>query len=101
MTTPSALAAGTGLVTGVGPDFGAVTGSGLYPIIGALLTIALVTAVAMLVACAAIWAVASAVGSWQVTSKARTGVLLAAAGAVLSGGALTWINWLIDLGSTF
>ncbi|WP_454859680.1 DUF6112 family protein [Promicromonospora soli] len=101
MTTPTAFAARTGLVTGVGPDFGAVTGSGLYPIIGALLTIALITAVAMLVVCAAIWAVASAVGSWQVTSKARIGVLLAALGAVLSGGALTWINWLIDLGNTF
>ena len=103
MTTSTALvaSAGTGLFSGVGPDFGAVTGSGLYPIIGALLTIALVTAVGMLGVCAAIWAVASAVGSWQVTSKARTGVLLAALGAVLSGGALSWINWLIDLGSTF
>ncbi|GAA4706607.1 hypothetical protein APR04_001724 [Promicromonospora umidemergens] len=100
MTPSTAFATGTGLATGVGPDFGAVTGSGLYPIIGALLTITLVTAVAMLVVCAAIWAVASAVGSWQVTSKSRTGVLLAAAGSVLSGGALTWINWLIDLGNT-
>jgi hypothetical protein len=101
MTTPSVFVAGASLVTGVGPDFEAVTGSGLYPVIGALLTITLIMAVAMLVACAATWAVASAVGSWQVTSKARIGVLLAALGAVLSGGALTWINWLIDLGSTF
>ena len=100
MTPSTGFVARGGLFTGVGPDFGAVTGSGLYPVIGALLTITLVTAVAMLVVCAAIWAVAAAVGSWQVTTKARTGVLLAAVGAVLSGGALTWVNWLIDLGNT-
>lgn len=90
----------TGLFTGVGPDFGAVTGSGLYPIIGATLTIALVIAVAMLVVCAFVWAIASATGSWQATAKARTGVLLAIPGAVLTGGALAWTNWLLDLGST-
>lgn len=100
MTTLTAFAAGTGLLAGVGPDFGAVTGSGLYPIIGAVLTITVVTAVAMLVVCAFVWAVASAVGSWQVTSKARTGVLVAVVGAVLAGGCLAWVNWLIDLGNT-
>jgi hypothetical protein len=100
MTPSTGFGARVGLFTGVGPDFGAVTGSGLYPVIGALLTITLVTAVAMLVVCAAIWAVASAVGSWQVTSKARAGVLVAVVGAVLAGGCLAWLNWLIDLGNT-
>ena len=100
MTLSTGFVARVGLFTGVGPDFGAVTGSGLYPVIGALLTITLVTAVALLVVCAAIWAVASAIGSWQVTSKARGGVLVAIVGAVLAGGCLTWLNWLIDLGNT-
>ncbi|MFJ3408217.1 DUF6112 family protein [Promicromonospora sp. NPDC090134] len=89
------------LVSGVGPDFGAVTGSRLYPIIGAVLTIALVLAVAMFVVCAFVWPIASASGNWQATSKARTGVLISFAGAILTGGALAWMNWLIDLGRTF
>jgi hypothetical protein len=97
---PLAVVAARGLVAGVGPDFGAVTGSGLYQIIGALLTIVLVVAVAMLVVCAFVWAIASATGSWQATSRARTGVLLSVAGAALAGGALAWTNWLIDLGTT-
>ncbi|MFC8797000.1 DUF6112 family protein [Promicromonospora sp. NPDC057138] len=99
-TTTSPVAAGANLFAGVGPDFGAVTGSGLYPVIGAFLTITLVIAIAMLAVCAFVWAIASAVGSWQVTAKARTGVLLAVVGAVLTGGALAWTNWLIDLGNT-
>lgn len=89
------------LVAGVGPDFGAVTGSRLYPIIGAVLTIALVLAVAMFVVCAFIWPIASASGNWQATSKARTGVLISVTGAMLTGGALASTNWLIDLGHTF
>ncbi len=98
---PTFLVVATSLVAGVGPDFGAVTGSRLYPIIGAVLTIALVLAVAMFVVCAFIWAIASSSGNWQATSKARTGVLISVAGAVLAGGALAWTNWLIDLGHTF
>lgn len=49
---PILLMIATGPVAGVGPDFGAVTGSRLYPIIGAVVTIALVLAVAMFVICA-------------------------------------------------
>ena len=96
--SPVSSVVAAALVAGVGPDFGAVTGSHLYPIIGSLLTIALVIAVAMLAICAFAWAIASASGNWQVTSKARTGVLVCIAGAVVVGGALTWTNWLIDLG---
>lgn len=98
--SPASLVLAAGLVAGVGPDFSAVTGTRLYPIIGALLTIALVTAVAMLAVCAFAWAIASASGNWQATSKARTGVLISVAGSVLTGGALVWTNWLIDLGHT-
>jgi hypothetical protein len=102
MTTyaTTSLVVALGLFTGVGPDFGAVTGSRLYPILGAVLTIALVIAVAMLAVCAFAWAIASASGNWQLTSKARTGVLISVTGAVLTGSALAWTNWLIDLGHT-
>lgn len=100
MTTSTPAIAAAVLFTGVGPDFGAVNGSGLYPIVGAFLTITLVIAIAMLAICAFVWAVATAVGSWQVTSKARIGVLAAVVGAVLAGGCLAWLNWLIDLGNS-
>lgn len=85
----------------VGPDFGAVGGSSqLRAIVGALLTYGLITAVLMVVICAAIWAIGSAQGSWQAASKAKTGLFVALGGTVLTGGALAWANWLLDIGSS-
>ena len=85
----------------VGPDFGAVGGSGqLRQIVGALMTFALITSVLMLVVCAATWAVASANGSWQAASKAKTGLFVALGGALLTGSALAWANWLLDVGAS-
>ncbi len=84
----------------VRPDFGAVASTGqLDHLIGALLTIALITAVGMLVVCAVTWAVATGCGSWQAATRARTGVLVALAGATLTGGALAWTNWLLHTGA--
>ncbi len=83
-----------------GPDFGAVGGSSeLRRMVGALLTYGLLVAVLMLIVCAAGWAIGSANGSWQTASKAKTGVLVALFGAVLTGGALAWANWLLDVGA--
>lgn len=87
------------VAAGVAPDFRAVAGSGLSDTVGALLTYGLLTAVLMLVVCAATWTLAAAAGDWQATSRARTGVLVALGGSVLTGGALAWTNWLIDLGT--
>lgn len=85
----------------VGPDFGAVGGSSqLRAIVGALLTYGLITAVLMVVVCAATWAIGSAQGSWQTSSKAKTGLFVALGGAALTGGALAWANWLLDVGAT-
>ena len=90
-----------GILPLVGPDFGAVGGSDqLRHIVGALLTFGLVTAVLMLVVCAASWAVASANGSWQSAARAKSGLFVAVGGAVLTGGALAWANWLLDVGAT-
>lgn len=84
----------------VGPNFGAVGGSGdLRAIVGALLTYGLVVAVLMLVVSATTWALASSSGSWHVARKAKTGVLVALAGATLTGSALVWANWLLDVGA--
>lgn len=83
------------------PDFGAVGASSqLRAIVGALLTYGLMTAVLMVVICAATWTIGSAQGSWQTASKAKTGLFVALGGAVLTGGALAWANWLLDVGAT-
>lgn len=97
----SRFAAHLALRPAVGPDFGAVGGSGqLRQIVGALLTFGLLTAVFMVVVCVATWAIASANGAWQTAGKAKTGLFVALGGAVFTGGALAWANWLLDLGAT-
>ena len=84
----------------VGPNFGAVTAAGqLEHVIGALLTLALITAVGVLIVCAVTWAIATGTGSWQTATRARTGILVALAGAALAGGALAWTNWLLHTGA--
>ena len=89
------------LVPMVGPDFGAVGGSSqLRSIVGALLTYGLIVSVLMAIICAATWAIGSSNGSWQTASKGKTGLFVALGGAVLSGGALAWANWLLDVGAT-
>ena len=86
--------------TTVGPDFGAVGGSGdLRAIVGALLTYGLLIAVLMLIVCSATWALTSHSGSWHTAQKAKTGVFVAIGGAVLTGAALTWANWLLGIGA--
>lgn len=100
--TPHHLAVtATLLLGGVGPDFGAVEGSGqLRRIVGALLTYGLLTAVLMLVVCGATWAIATAHGSWHTATRAKAGLLVALGGAAATGAALVWANWLLDLGAT-
>lgn len=94
MSSPSSRPAG------VGPDFGAIGGSAdLGAIVGALLTYGLVIAVLILVVAAATWAIAASAGSWQTAQKAKLGCLVALGGATLTGAALTWANWLLDLGA--
>lgn len=86
--------------TAVGPNFGAVGGSGdLRAIVGALLTYGLIVAVLMLIVSAATWAIASNSGSWHTAQKAKLGCFVAIGGATLTGAALTWANWLLDLGA--
>jgi hypothetical protein len=85
--------------TDVGPDFGAVGGAGdLRTIVGALLTYGLIVAVLMLVVSATTWALASSSGSWHTAQKAKLGCFVAIGGATLTGVALTWANWLLDIG---
>jgi hypothetical protein len=89
------------IASSVGPDFGAIAeSSGLRRMVGALLSYGLLVAVLMLIVSAAGWAISSANGSWQSASKAKTGLVVALFGAVLTGGALAWANWLLDVGAS-
>lgn len=83
------------------PDFDGIGGIGdLRAVIGALLTFVLITAVLMLIVCAIVWTLATANGHHAAASKARTGAWTAVGAAVLAGGGVAWMNWLIDLGQT-
>ncbi|WP_448071057.1 DUF6112 family protein [Georgenia yuyongxinii] len=94
-------AVGTKLMGAVGPDFGAVAGSGeLARVIGALLTITLVVAVGALVVCAATWALTAATGHWHTATRARTGVWVALGATALAGAALAWTNYLLGVGAS-
>jgi hypothetical protein len=82
------------------PDFGAVGGAAEFEaIVGALLTYGLLCAVLMLVVCSTAWAVASSSGHWQTAQKSKTGIMVALAGATLTGGSLAWANWLLGVGA--
>ena len=81
------------------PDFGSLSGIGdLATAIGAMLTVILVTAVLMIIISAITWALASSTGNPTVAAKARAGVFVALGTAILAGGGVTWVNWLISVG---
>lgn len=81
------------------PDFGSMSGiADLKVVIGAMLTIILVVAVLMIIVSAIIWAISTSTGNPAVASKARAGVFVALGAAILAGGGVTWLNWLIQLG---
>lgn len=84
--------------TVVYPNFGAASGTPLESVIGALLTIVLIVAVLMLIVSAIIWAIASSHGNPGTATKGRIGVLVAVGAAVLAGGGVAWMNWLLHLG---
>jgi len=82
------------------PDFGGVGGSGdLRSIVGALLMIVLICSVAILIVCAVTWAISSAHGNYHTASKAKTGLFVALGAAILAGAAVTWLNFLLGIGS--
>lgn len=84
----------------VGPDFGGVGASGtLADFVGALLTSVLVVAVLLLVVCVIGWAIAAGSGNYQALGRARAGLWVAVGAAVLAGGAVGWMNFLLRTGS--
>lgn len=81
------------------PDFSGLTGiDGLKGVVGALLTITLIASVAALVVSGVVWAFGASSGNYQLASRGRTGVLVALGAAVLAGGGVALLNWLIGVG---
>ncbi|MBU8577604.1 DUF6112 family protein [Brevibacterium luteolum] len=81
------------------PDFEGLGGIGeLEEVIGALLMFVLVIAVLMLIVSGIVWAIASSTGNYHAAGKARTGVLVALGAAILAGGCIAWMNWLLGVG---
>lgn len=81
------------------PDFEGLSGiTELREVVGALLMFVLVVAVLMIIVSVIIWGIASSNGNQASAVKARAGVLVCLGAAILAGGAMTWMNWLIDLG---
>ena len=68
-------------------------------IVGALLTWGLIACVAGLVLSVIIWALAHQQGSYQHASTGKTGVLVAAGGALLIGGANAIVGFFSGLGA--
>ena len=84
--------------------FDSISGVGaagdLRTVIGALLMFVLIIAVLMLIVSAIVWAIATAHGNYATASKGRIGVLVSVGAAVLAGGGVTWMNWLLTVGSS-
>lgn len=81
------------------PDFDGLAGIGdLKQVVGALFMFVLIIAVLMLIVSAICWVIAAAHGNYSATAKGRVGVLVALGAAVLAGGGVAWMNWLIALG---
>jgi len=81
------------------PDFDGLAGIGeLSEAIGAVLMFVLIIAVLMLIVSGIAWAIGTATGNYQAASKGRIGVLVALGAAILAGGAVAWMNWLINVG---
>lgn len=82
------------------PDFGAVGGAAeLRSIAGALLTLVLIVAVLMMIISGITWALASANGHFQIAMRARIGLWVACGAAALAGVGVSWINFLLDVGT--
>jgi hypothetical protein len=69
-------------------------------IVGALLTWGLLACVAGLVISVIIWALAHQNGNYHQAGNGKTGVLVAAGGALLIGGANAIVSFFATLGST-
>ncbi|QTE30054.1 DUF6112 family protein [Pengzhenrongella sicca] len=85
---------------GISPNQAGLPGlAAIKSIVGALLTWGLVACVAGLVISVIIWAVAHQQGNYSHASGGKTGVLVAAGGALLIGGANAIVTFFSGMGA--
>ena len=71
----------------------------LQKIVGSLITVAVIAAVAGVVISAGMWAIGNHSANPQIAGRGKSGVMVAAAAAVLAGGALAIVNFFFNIGS--
>jgi hypothetical protein len=71
----------------------------LEHLVGALLTVGVIAAVAGVALSAATWVVGHHSSNPQIISRGKTGVMAAAVGAVLCGGAMLFVNFFFGIGA--
>lgn len=103
-TPPIPVASSTARVLvgdpGVRPNDDGLPGLGVVQqIVGALLTWGLLVCVAGLVVSVMVWALAHHQGNYSHATSGKTGVIVAAGGALLIGGANAIIAFFSDLGA--
>ncbi|GAB4086384.1 hypothetical protein GCM10028784_30140 [Myceligenerans cantabricum] len=72
----------------------------LEEIVGAIMTIGLILAVLALIVSAIVWAFGSNSSNPHLASRGKSGILIAAAAALLCGAAVALVNFGWDLGQT-
>ena len=91
--------AAVGIMADVTPNTTGLPGiSTLSNIVGALLTIGLIACVAGLVLAAIIWAVGAHSSNPHLSSRGKTGVVVAFVAAVLIGGANVLVDFFVTTG---
>ena len=73
--------------------------SALEKIVGSLITVAVIASVAGLLLGAVVWAVGNHSANPQFASRGKTGVLVGAVAAILSGGAMAIVNFFYNIGT--
>ena len=73
--------------------------SQLQTIVGSLITVAVIAAVAGVLISAVMWAVGNHSANPQIAGRGKSGVMVAAAAAILAGGALAIVNFFFGIGS--
>ena len=70
----------------------------LRTIVGAVMTIGLILSVLALIVSAIVWGFGANSSNPHLASRGKIGVLVSVGAAVLAGGGVAWMNWLLNLG---
>ena len=70
----------------------------LRTIVGAVMTIGLILSVLALIVSAIVWGFGANSSNPHLAGRGKVGVLVSCGAAVLAGGGVAWMNWLLNLG---